>query len=57
MTQVLQSQPGLAGVKVQVSEGGRRGMRVGVQVAAAANLPAMQQALANDLFDVQVSVG
>jgi len=47
-------------VHVQVSEGGKRGMRVRVRVtlpqAARASVPAVEQALAAYLFDAQVGV-
>ena len=56
VTQVLRSQLGLVDVKVQVSEGGRRGMQVRVQLPAADDVSAVQQALASYLFEAQVSV-
>ena len=59
LTQVLHEQLGLPGARVQVSEGGRRGMRVHVRLpqAARASVPVVEQALAAYLFESQVTVG
>ncbi len=58
VTQVLRDQFALPGAQVQVSEGGRRGMRVRVTLPAAAraSVPAVEQALAAYLFEAQVGV-
>ena len=59
LTQVLHEQLGLPGARVQVDEGGRRGMRVHVWLpqAARASVPAVEQAMAAYLFETQVAVG
>lgn len=56
VTRLVQALPGVADAQVQVHEGGRRGMRVQVRLpaAAAAALPAVQQALAGFLFEAEV---
>ena len=58
VTQVLHEQLGLPEARVQVSEGGRRGMRVKVWLpqAARASVPAVEQAMAAYLFETQVTV-
>jgi fatty-acyl-CoA synthase len=57
--QVVHEQLALADAQVQVSEGGRRGMRVSVTLPEAARLatPLVEQALASYLFESQVAVG
>ena len=47
------------GAQVQVSEGGRRGMRVRVTLpeAGRASVPVVEQALAAYLFEAQVVIG
>jgi len=57
VTRVVRDQLGLADAQVQVSEGGRRGMKVSVTlpVAAAHSVPAVQQTLAAYLFEAQVT--
>jgi fatty-acyl-CoA synthase len=59
VTQVVRDQLALPDVRVQVSEGGRRGMRVSVILPEAARFsaPAVEQALATYLFETQVAVG
>ncbi|MEP7300020.1 MAG: AMP-binding protein [Caldimonas sp.] len=58
VTRVVQDQLALAGARVQVSEGGRRGMKVSVSLPQASRLavPVVEQALASYLFEVQVEV-
>lgn len=58
VTRVVRDQLALPGAQVQVSEGGRRGMRVRVTLpqAARASVQAVEQALAAYLFEAQVSV-
>ncbi len=55
---VVQVQLGLAQAKVQVEEGGRRGMRVNVTLPEAdrPRLPEVEQALASYLFESRVAV-
>jgi len=59
VNRVVREQLALTDAQVQVSEGGRRGMRVSVTLphAAQASVPAVQQALAAYLFEAQVAVG
>lgn len=56
---VVGDQLGLPGARVQVSEGGRRGMRVSVTLPQAARFSvlAVEQALASYLFEAEVMVG
>ena len=58
VTRVVREQLALPDAQVQVSEGGRRGMRVSVTLpqAARSSVPAVQQALAAYLFEAQVTV-
>jgi fatty-acyl-CoA synthase len=58
VTRVVHGQLALPGARVQVSEGGRRGMRVCVTLpqAARASVPAVEQALASYLFEAQVTL-
>lgn len=59
VTRLVREQLALPGAQVQVSEGGRRGMRVHVTLpeAGRASLPGVEQALASYLFEAQVVVG
>jgi fatty-acyl-CoA synthase len=59
VTRAVRDQLALPGAQVQASEGGRRGMivRVTLPEADRARVPAVQQALADYLFEAQVSVG
>lgn len=59
VTRVIQHELGLADVRVQAHEGGRKGMRISVTVPAASRLsvPMVEQALAAYLFEAQVGVG
>ncbi len=58
VTRVVRDQLALPGAQVQVSEGGRRGMivRVTLPEADRARVPAVEKALADYLFEAQVSV-
>ena len=58
VTQVVGEQLGVADARVQVSEGGRRGLRVNVVVPQAARsaVPTIEQALSKYLFETQVVV-
>jgi fatty-acyl-CoA synthase len=58
VTQIVAEQLGVAGARVQASEGGRRGLRVSVVVSQAARsaVPAIEQALSKYLFETQVVV-
>ena len=58
VTQVVGEQLGVADARVQVSEGGRRGLRVNVVVSQAARsaVPTIEQALSKYLFETQVVV-
>ena len=55
---VVHEQLGLADARISVSEGGRRGMRIGVVLPEASRLAAVavEEALASYLFEVGVSV-
>jgi fatty-acyl-CoA synthase len=57
--QVVHEQLALADAEVQVSEGGRRGMRVSVVLPEAARLSvvAVEEALASYLFETRVALG
>ena len=59
LTRLVRDELAIADARVQVSEGGRRGMRVSVTLPEAARLsaPVVEQALASYLFEVQVAVG
>ena len=59
LTRLVREELAVADAQVQVSEGGRRGMRVSVTLPEAARLraPAVEQALASYLFEAQVAVG
>jgi fatty-acyl-CoA synthase len=59
VTRVVHDQLGLAGARVQVDEGGRRGMRVEVTLPAAhaLSVPVVQQTLAAYLFEAEVTAG
>ena len=59
LTRLVREELAVADARVQVSEGGRRGMRVSVTLPEAARLraPAVEQALASYLFEAQVVVG
>jgi fatty-acyl-CoA synthase len=56
VARVLREQCGVADVRVQVSEGGRRGLRVSVlvQQTARGKVAALEQALAKYLFETEV---
>ena len=58
MTRVVRDQLAVSDARVQVHEGGRRGMRVSVTLPESARLavPIVEQALATYLFEVQVEV-
>ena len=58
VTRVVRDQLALPGAQVQVSEGGRRGLQVRVTLPEAdrARVPAVEKALADYLFEAQVSV-
>jgi fatty-acyl-CoA synthase len=58
VTRIVHEQFALPEARVQVSEGGTRGMRVSVLLpsAAGASAPALEQVLAAYLFETQVSV-
>lgn len=57
VTRIVGDQLGVAGARIQVSEGGRRGMKVSVTVAASAtaSIPAIQEALAAYLFEAEIT--
>ncbi len=59
VTRVVCDQLGFAAARVEVSEGGRRGMKVSVTLPAAEapSVPAVQEALAAYLFEAQVAAG
>ena len=59
VTRMVCDQLGHVDAQVQVSEGGRRGMKVSVALpaASAASVTAVQQALAAYLFEAQVTAG
>jgi len=58
VTRVVREQLAVPDARVQVSEGGRRGMRVSVTLpeSARSSMPAIEQALATYLFEAQVTV-
>jgi fatty-acyl-CoA synthase len=58
VSQIVCTQMALGDAKIQVREGGRRGMTVSVQLPKAqhAAVPILQKALSPFLFDVEVSV-
>lgn len=58
VTRVVRDDLALSDARVQVTEGGRRGMRVTVLLpdAARSSAPAVEQALASYLFETQVAV-
>ena len=58
LTRLVRDELAVADARVQVSEGGRRGMRVSVTLPEAARLaaPAVEQALASYLFEARVAV-
>ena len=59
VARVVREQLGIQDAHIQATEGGPRGMRVGVTVPHAARLavPAIEQALSTYLFETQVAVG
>ena len=58
LTRLVRHELGVADAQVQVSEGGRRGMRVMVTLPEASRLaaPIVEQALARFLFETQIAV-
>ena len=59
VTRLVREQLGLVEAQIEVSEGGRRGMKVSVTlpVANAPSVPAVQEALSAYLFEAQVAAG
>ena len=59
VARLVTEQLAIAGARVQVNEGGRRGLRVSVTLPEKARLsaPAVEQALAGFLFEAEVVVG
>ena len=59
VARLVTEQLAIAGARVQVNEGGRRGLRVSVRLPEKARLsaPAVEQALAGFLFEAEVVVG
>ena len=59
VTRLVRDQLALPDARVQVQEGGRRGMRVSVTLpeAAAASVPAVERELAGYLFEAEVRTG
>jgi fatty-acyl-CoA synthase len=57
VARVVRDQLGLVEARIQVSEGGRRGMKVSVTlpVSAAVSMPAVRKALASYLFEAEVT--
>jgi len=58
VSQLVQDEVGVVGAQVQAQEGGKRGLRVTVQLPASAQLaqPRVREALSSFLFEAEVTL-